>query len=111
MSPISSRNSDPPSACSKRPIRCLSALVNAPFSWPNSSDSSRFSCSAAQFTFTNARFARSELWWIAPAINSLPVPVSPDQDRRVAPRHLLDDRQHGLQRAARADDAIEVVDV
>ena len=31
----------PPSACSKRPRRCASAPVNAPFSWPNSSDSSR----------------------------------------------------------------------
>src|SRR6187455_2439100 len=50
MSPISSRNSVPPSACSKRPMRCLSAPVNAPFSWPNNSDSSRFSCSAAQLT-------------------------------------------------------------
>jgi len=40
MSPISSRNSEPPSACSKRPRRRLSAPVNEPFSWPNSSDSS-----------------------------------------------------------------------
>ena len=58
-------------------MRCLSAPVNAPFSWPNSSDSSRFSCSAAQFTLTKLRDVRSELWWIAPAISSLPVPVSP----------------------------------
>jgi hypothetical protein len=40
MSPISSRNSVPPSACSKRPRRSESAPVNEPFSWPNSSDSS-----------------------------------------------------------------------
>jgi hypothetical protein len=40
MSPISSRNSVPPSACSKRPRRSASAPVNEPFSWPNSSDSS-----------------------------------------------------------------------
>ena len=31
----------PPSACSKRPRRSSAAPVNAPFSWPNSSDSSR----------------------------------------------------------------------
>jgi hypothetical protein len=41
MSPISSRNSVPPSACSKRPRRDDCAPVNAPRSWPKSSDSSR----------------------------------------------------------------------
>ena len=34
-----------------------------------------------------------------------------DQHRRVALRDLLDDREHRLQRAARADDPVEVVDV
>ena len=34
-----------------------------------------------------------------------------DQHRRVALRDLLDDRQHRLQGAAGADDAVEVVDV
>ena len=43
ISLISSSSSVPPSASSKRPRRSLSAPVNAPFSWPNSSDSSRFS--------------------------------------------------------------------
>ena len=37
MSPISSRNSVPPSACSNRPTLRALAPVNAPFSWPNSS--------------------------------------------------------------------------
>ena len=37
MSPISSRNSVPPSACSKRPRRIVCAPVKAPRSWPNSS--------------------------------------------------------------------------
>ncbi|MEW5317923.1 MAG: hypothetical protein WDW38_009182 [Sanguina aurantia] len=40
MSPISSRNSVPPSACSKRPETRLTAPVKAPASWPNSSLSS-----------------------------------------------------------------------
>ncbi len=112
MSPISSRNSEPPSACSNRPMRCLSAPVKAPFSWPNSSDSSRFSCSAAQFTFTKLRAARSELWWIAPAISSLPGPRLPaDQHRRVALRDLLHDVEHLLKRGARTDDLVEFVDV
>jgi hypothetical protein len=43
-----------------------------------------FSCRAAQLTFTKLREVRSELWWIAPAIGSLPVPVSPDQAGGVA---------------------------
>ena len=43
MSPISSRNSVPPSASSKRPFFRCSAPVNAPFSWPNSSASIRLS--------------------------------------------------------------------
>ncbi len=38
MSPISSRNSVPPSACSNRPALRVLAPVKAPFSWPNSSD-------------------------------------------------------------------------
>jgi hypothetical protein len=38
ISPISSRNSVPLSASSKRPLRALMAPVKAPFSWPNSSE-------------------------------------------------------------------------
>ena len=52
MSPISSRKSVPPLACSKRPIRWRSAPVKAPRSWPKSSDSSSVSGSAAQLTLT-----------------------------------------------------------
>jgi hypothetical protein len=40
MSPISSRNSVPPCAISKRPLRSPTAPVKAPFSWPKSSLSS-----------------------------------------------------------------------
>ena len=52
-SPISSRNSVPLSASSILPGVCLTAPVNAPFSWPNSSLSSRFSGIAAQLMATN----------------------------------------------------------
>ena len=41
MSPISSRNSVPPCACSKRPVRRVTAPVNAPFSCLRGSLSSR----------------------------------------------------------------------
>ena len=53
MSPISSRNSVPPSACSKRPRRMVCAPVKAPRSWPNSSDSSRSFGMAAVLMATN----------------------------------------------------------
>ena len=59
MSPISSRNSVPWSASSKRPIFCAIAPVNAPFSWPNSSLSSSPVGMAAQFTFTNGCWLRA----------------------------------------------------
>ena len=53
------------------------APVNAPFTWPKSSDSSRFSGRAAQLTATNAFFFRTLLAWIAFAITSLPDPLGP----------------------------------
>jgi hypothetical protein len=49
---ISSRKNVPPSASSKRPRRRFSAPVNDPFSCPNSSESSRLSERAPQFTRT-----------------------------------------------------------
>ncbi len=51
-SPISSRNSVPVSASSKRPMRRSAAPVKAPFSWPNISLSTRSRGIAAQFTRT-----------------------------------------------------------
>jgi DNA-binding response OmpR family regulator len=81
ISPISSRNSVPPSASSNRPGLSRSAPVNAPFSWPNSSLSSRFSGIAAQLTRDERRVARGCCWWIARATSSLPVPLSPHRER------------------------------
>ncbi len=77
MSPISSRKSVPPSASSMRPGLEPTAPVNAPFSWPNSSDSSTSRGSAPQWIGTNGRSARPERSWIARATSSLPVPLSP----------------------------------
>ena len=76
-SPTSSRKIVPPAASSKRPRRRSSAPVKAPFSWPNSSEATSPSGSAAQLTLTRARLARGDPWWIARAMSSLPVPVSP----------------------------------
>jgi len=51
--------------------------VKAPFSWPNSSDSTSVSGIAATLTATKAWPRRSLRAWIARATSSLPVPLSP----------------------------------
>jgi hypothetical protein len=76
-SPISSKKSVPVSASSKRPLRAACAPVNAPRSWPNSSDSMSVSGSAAQLTAMNGPAARALSSWRARAMISLPVPFSP----------------------------------
>ena len=77
MSPTSSRKIVPPDASSNRPFRSSTAPVKAPRLWPNSSDSSSVSGRAAQLTATKGRSARLPPWWIARAIISFPVPLSP----------------------------------
>jgi len=87
----------------------VSALVNAPRTWPKSSESSSVSDSAPQLSATNGRSLRAELKWMARATSSFPVPDSPDQHRaagRGNRLHQLEDRQHRL---ARADDVRELV--
>ncbi len=77
MSPISSRKSVPPSACSKRPRRIASAPVKAPFSWPKSSDSSRSDAIAEVLSAMKGAFPRGLCRCSARATSSLPVPDSP----------------------------------
>ena len=76
-SPISSRNSVPPSASWKRPGLVAMAPVKAPLTWPNSSASSNCSASAAQFTEMKGRSRRALCAWMERATISLPVPLSP----------------------------------
>ncbi len=76
-SPISSRKRLPSEAYSNLPKVLRSAPVNAPFSWPNSSDSTKFGDMAAQLTGTNRLLLRGLSWWMNLAISSLPVPDSP----------------------------------
>jgi hypothetical protein len=45
-------------------MRRAMAPVKEPFSWPNNSDSSRFSGIAAQLTEMNGLFARLECAWM-----------------------------------------------
>ena len=98
----------PPSAASKLPLRRLTAPVNAPRSWPNSSDSSSVSGSAAHDTGTNGPF-RVLSAWIARASTSLPVPLSP-RIRTVEARLRRGARelQRLLHRRARAGDVVEL---
>ena len=56
ISEISSSSSVPPVASSNLPMRRATAPVKAPFSWPNSSLSSRFSGIAAQLIEMNGFF-------------------------------------------------------
>ncbi len=77
MVPISSRNSVPPLATSNSPFFAAIAEVNAPFTCPNSVDSSRSDGTAPVFTGTNGLSRRGEFACIAFAISSLPVPLSP----------------------------------
>ncbi len=77
MSPISSRNSVPPSARDKAPRRSWRASVNAPRTAPNSSLSSSVSGIAPQLIATNGPEGRSPRSWIDCATSSLPLPLSP----------------------------------
>src|SRR5260370_218056 len=61
----------------RRRVCWARAAVNAPFSWPKSSRSSNPLGMAAQFSFTKVFERRGLRLWMARAINSFPVPVSP----------------------------------
>ena len=77
MVDISSKKIVPWSATSNRPFFEAMALVNAPFTWPKSCDSSRSTGIEPVLTGTNGLSARVEAAWMALAISSLPVPLSP----------------------------------
>ena len=83
------------------------ASVNAPLTWPKSSDSSSVSGMAAQLTLMNGRSRCALQLCMARATSSLPVPVSPVIKHRAAGRrHQLDATDHVGDRAALADDAV-----
>jgi len=110
MSPISSRNSVPLSAHSNLPRFDATAPVNDPFSWPNNSLSMRFSGIAAQFTLTKGPAARWLCEWMAYAMSSLPVPLSPEMSTRpFGRRHLLHFVQNSLNRRAPAHYLVFVI--
>ena len=61
ISPISSRKSVPPSACSKNPFLFSTAPVKEPFMWPKNSLSMRGPGIAPQFTGTKGLPLRAPL--------------------------------------------------
>ena len=78
ISAISSRKSVPSWANSKQPSRRSRAPVNAPFSWPNISLSSKVSGMAEQLTATKGPLFLGDNSWRLRATSSLPVPLSPE---------------------------------
>ncbi len=99
-SPTSSRKIVPPSAISNRPRRRCTAPVKEPFSCPNNSEAIRSRGMAAQLTLTNAHEERRDLLWIARAISSLPVPVSPVTNTLASVGATLETRDSTLCSAA-----------
>ena len=65
-SPISSRKMVPPFASSNRPSRRRVAPVNAPFSWPKSSEEISDGARAAQFTLTKGALRPTRLLRASP---------------------------------------------
>ena len=107
--PISSRKIVPPSASANLPFLLVSAPVKAPRTWPNSSDSSRFSGIAAQFTLTSGIVAlravevnRARDHLLAGA------GLAGDEHRALRFRHHLRRADHVLHAAAAPDDAVLV---
>ena len=103
MSPTSSRNSVPPSACSNLPARSAKAPVNEPFMCPNSSLSISSDGIAAQLTSTNAWSRRGDASCSAARDQLLAGAVlAGDQHPRGGRPHLGDQLAHALERGAPA---------
>ena len=94
----------PPSACSKRPRRCVSAPVNAPFSWPNSSDSSSSAGIAEVFSATNG-FVCARAVLVQRARDQLlaGAGLAGDQHRHARARQAADGAEHLLHRRRLAE--------
>ena len=104
-SPISSRNSVPPSARSNQPRRCAAAPVKLPRSWPNSSESISSGGIAPQLTRRIGPVAR-----LRPLVDRARdhllagAGLAEDQHRRAGRRDLLDRAHHLAQPGVGADD-------
>ena len=109
-SPSSSRKNVPPSANSKSPIVRCRLPVNAPFSWPKNSASSRFSGIAPQSTGTNGPCGAAAAAMNAARDQFLAGARLADH-QYVDPRvgDLLDHLEYFAHRRASADDVVEAI--
>src|SRR5579885_527829 len=85
----------------------MCAPVNAPFSWPNNSLSSRFSGIALQLMATNGPSLRALRRWMAAAAISLPVPLSPNESTGACRGHFADECKGRLHLRTRAEHLLE----
>jgi hypothetical protein len=104
MSPISSRNSVPPCACSTWPLVRAAAPVKAPFSYPNSSDATRPDGIAAQLTATKGPVCRFEFLNGAGDHFLARAAFAGNQHRLIGLRIALQHLRHRLHGGAFADD-------
>ena len=92
------------------PLRRVAAPVKAPCSWPNSSESISSGAMAPQLTRRNGPLRKVERSWIARAMISLPVPVSPkSEDGRDAAGDHLGSRHHRGEAGVPTDQAFVAV--
>ncbi len=104
MLAISSRNSVPPSASSKRPTRSVLASVKAPRTWPNSSLSNTAFGEAAGVDRDQRLAARGGDGVERPRDDALAGAVlAGDQDVRVRRADALDQLEHRLHRGGLGD--------
>ena len=95
-SPISSRNSVPPSAAATFPSVAATAPVNAPLTWPNSSLSSSSAPRLGQLTVTNGPERPPAPGMDRPSQDPLARPaLSPDQHHGIGRRDLPPLPEHG----------------
>ncbi len=107
MFAISSRNSVPPSASSKRPTRSFFASVNAPLTWPNISLSNTVSARLPMLTVTRLRSRRGERVVNQPRDEPLAAAaLARDQHVRIRRRDALDRLEHGLHRRRFGDQRV-----
>ncbi len=100
-----------PTRVTQRGLRAVLVAVGARERarlWPNSSLSSRFSGSAAQFCATNILSCRCDWWWIAARDQLLAgAGLALDAHRRAGVDHALELREQRLHRRRVADDVVE----
>ncbi len=100
----------PPLASSNLPMRRAEAPVKAPFSWPNSSDSSRFSGIAAQFSETKLLLGAAAVTMDVARQHLLAgAALAGDQHARLGRRDLPRHAEQGVHRRVLEDQLAAVV--